>query len=230
MIDDFNIKFILWDVDGTLLDFISAETVALRACFKDFGFGECTDSMKKEYEVINRKYWEALERGEITREILFPGRFEEFLSKYGLDTSRVNEFNELYQIHLSNNEEFFPKAEDTVRHFKGLYPQFAATNGPTATQKRKLAHSGLDKILDKFFISEEIGFDKPRKEFFEEIFNRVGDHNPANYVIIGDSLTSDMQGGINAGIKTCWYNPAGKANNSGLKIDAEIKTLTELYK
>ena len=109
--------------------------------------------------------------------------------------------------------------------------QYAVTNGTLAAQRRKLAASGLDQLLDAAFISDEISIEKPNIGFFEKVFETLsvaGNFDKNEIIIVGDSLTSDMQGGNNAGIVCCWYNPKGNKNTKGLRIDYEIKNLNEV--
>ena len=111
---------------------------------------------------------------------------------------------------------------------KGKYRQYAVTNGTIVAQKRKLTQSGLINIFDDIFISDEIGFEKPAIEFFNAVQQKIGNFNKDEVMIIGDSLTSDMQGGNNADILCCWYNSHGAENKYGIKIDYEIKDIAEV--
>lgn len=223
------IKAILWDIDGTLLDFLAAEKAAIRKCFEIFGLGECTDEMIKRYSAINKKYWECLERGEITKPQVLVGRFEEFFASENILTDCAPEFNQEYQIRLGDTICFCDDSYELVRGLKGRIKQYAVTNGTKVAQDRKLKKSGLIDIFDDVFISEELGFEKPGIGFFEKVWEKIGDYESDEVVIVGDSLTSDMQGGNNAGILCCWYNPKGTINNKELKIDYEIDNLQKIY-
>lgn len=242
-------KYILWDIDGTLLDFIAAEKVAIRACFEKFEMGECTDEMIARYSKINRKYWEALERGEITKQEVLVGRYREFFETEGLDVSKAEPFNDEYQIRLGDTCVFRDGGYEIVSKLKGRVVQYAVTNGTSRAQERKLINSGLDKLLDGVYISDKIGFEKPTSQFFVPVFEAISKleketnkeiNNEINkginkginkdeVLIIGDSLTSDIRGGNNVGIKTCWYNPKGEDNNQGAHVDYEITNLNEIY-
>jgi len=222
------IKYLLWDIDGTLLDFNFAEKEAIRTCFQDFKLGDCNNQMLEAYRLINEKYWRKLECGEITKKEVLEGRFYEFFSKYDLDVSIVSQFNEAYQIYLGNMACYNTHAEETIQALKGKYLQYATTNGTITAQRIKLKKSGLEQVFEEAFISEEIGFEKPSIKFFENVFQKIGSNNRKEYLIIGDSLTSDIQGGNNAGIMTCWFNPKGKKNDKNVKIDYEIHDLIEL--
>lgn len=222
------IKTLLWDIDGTLLDFGKAEAYGIRKCFEIYGLGECTDEMLKRYSVINRKYWEALERGELTKPQVLSGRFVEFFSTEGIDFDRIDDFNHEYQLRLGDKAFFCDNALETVTALKGKYRQYAVTNGTIIAQQRKLNQSGLINILDDVFISDEIGFEKPDIKFFEAVENKIGTFNKGEVMIIGDSLTSDMRGGNNANIICCWYNSHGAENKENIKIDYEIKNIAEV--
>ncbi|MDD7306040.1 MAG: YjjG family noncanonical pyrimidine nucleotidase [Peptoniphilaceae bacterium] len=222
------IKYILWDIDATLLDFDLAEDNSIRYCFDYFDLGFCSADKLLAYKKINDKYWKALERREIDKKQVLIGRFVEFFNKYGYDASIAEDFNEKYQKSLAKFSEFNPFAEEIVAYFHGKYRQFGATNGTKIAQVGKLKKSGLDKSLEKVFISEELGVEKPAKEFFDYIFSYIGDYNKNSYVIIGDSLTSDIQGGVNAAIKTIWFNPKNHQNTLNLRTDYVIKSLKDL--
>ena len=222
------IRVVLWDIDGTLLNFEAAETYAIRACFSACGLGECTDEMLEDYSGINRKYWQRLERGELTKPQVLEGRFVEFFGKYGLDTGCVAKFNSLYQVALGDTFCFHDQGLETVQALHGTVKQYAVTNGTAVAQKRKLAGSGLDKLLDGVFISEEVGVEKPGAEFFHRVFQQIGEYAPDEVLIVGDSLTSDIQGGNNAGIRCCWFNPKGSPAKEGLRIDYQIQQLPQV--
>ena len=160
------IKTLLWDIDGTLLDFGKAEAYGIRKCFEQFGLGECTDEMLERYSVINRKYWEALERGELTKSQVLHDRFIEFFSSESVKFNHIDEFNDEYQLRLGDKAFFCDNALETVMSLKGKYRQYAVTNGTIVAQKRKLTQSGLINIFDDIFISDEIGYEKPAIEFF----------------------------------------------------------------
>lgn len=222
------IKVVLWDVDATLLNFEKAEEAGIRGCFAKYNLGECTDEMMETYKKINRGYWQMMERGEIEKPVLLVKRFEDFLNAYGLDASVAAGFNELYQILLGDTVVFFAHALETVLALKGKVLQCAVTNGTKVAQDRKLKNSGLDKEFDHIFISEVVGIEKPKKGFFDAVFAEIGEYSRDEVLIVGDSLTSDIRGGMNAGIKTCWFNPKGMENTSDLKPDYEIRDIGEV--
>ena len=222
------IKEILWDIDGTLLNFEEAEKHAIRACFAQFGLGECTDHMLADYSAINRVYWQKLERGEMSKPDILIGRFATFFEKYGLDISCAPAFNAQYQISLGDTVCFNPNGLEVVTALQGKVKQYAVTNGTKVAQQRKLERSGLNQLLDGVFISEDLGIEKPGIGFFHRVWEQIGQFDPTEVMIVGDSLTSDIQGGNNAGILCSWFNPEGKENATKLRIDYEIKDLTKI--
>ncbi len=222
------IKTLLWDVDGTLLDFSKSEEYGIRKCFEIFGLGDCTDEMLLRYSKINRKYWEKLERNEITKQQVLTERFIEFFSSENIDFNDVKNFNDEYQVRLGDEYFFCDNGLETVTELKGKYKQYAVTNGTFVAQNRKLTQSGLIDLFDDVFISDVIGFEKPSIEFFNAVENKIGEFKKDEVMIIGDSLTSDIKGGNNAGILCCWYNPLSLENKDNLKIDYEIKNLNEI--
>lgn len=219
------IKAVLWDIDGTLLDFVKCERKALKKCFSIFELGECTDDMLDMYSKINKRYWKRLERGEITKRQVLVGRFEEFFENIGLPVNIVSDFNNEYQYRLGDYAYFCGRGKYVVSSLAGHVKQYAVTNGTLIAQEKKLHKSGLDKLLDGIFISENIGIEKPDKRFFDAVFEEIGDYDKDEVMIIGDSLSSDMRGGNNAGILCCWYNRYGEENTEGVRIDYEIKSL-----
>ncbi len=222
-------KVILWDIDGTLLDFHPAERHAIQKCFREFGLGECTDEMVQEYSGINKRYWLALELGKITKEQVLVGRFRELFANHGIDEELATKVNAKYQMYLGDEVFFFPGVMDMIQDFKeqGLV-QCAVTNGTKVAQVRKLSKSGLDQLLDFIFISEDVGYEKPAPEFFQKVFAKIGEYQPDEVLIVGDSLTSDMKGGKGAGIRTCWFNPKGVAKSFQIDTDYEIQQIVQV--
>ena len=222
------IKVILWDVDGTLLDFKKAEYVAIKKCFEIFDLGECSDEMISRYSDINRRYWEKLERKEITKQEVLVNRFVDFFESEDIVTDCAEEFNKEYQLQLGETICFCDNCYEMLKGLKGQVKQYAVTNGTRIAQDRKLSKSGLIDIFDGVFISEVVGCEKPGIEFFEHVWEQIGFYEKDEVMIVGDSLTSDIQGGNNAGIVCCWYNPKHVENNSNLRIDYETDDLQKI--
>lgn len=220
-------EIILWDVDQTLLDFDLSQDYALKFSFKEFGL-EADDEIVARYAAINDAYWKRLERGEVTKSELLTGRFEALFRELGIPHISSERFGTVYQKALGSVFYFRDDAYQLCRKLKGKVRQYAVTNGVSSTQRNKLHLSGLDQILDDIFVSEEMGYPKPYIEYFDRCFQKIPDFHKDKAIIIGDSLSSDMKGGNLAGISCCWYNPEGKVNDTGLKIDYEIRNLWEV--
>lgn len=223
------ISTILWDVDGTLLDFIAAEKAAIKTLFKEFNLGECSDEMIKRYSEINKGYWQRLERGEITKQEVLVGRFKEFFKSEGLDSYVAEEFNSLYQLRLGDTIVYHDDSLEIIKSLKGRVRQYVVSNGTVEAQSKKLRLSGLGELMDGIFLSEHIGVEKPNIEFFDKVFEEIEPADRGSIMIVGDSLTSDIQGGNNAGIVACWYNPHGNKAPDKYRIDYEIFDLHQIY-
>ncbi len=223
-----NFDVVLWDVDGTLLNFSEAEKAAIRSLFSEFGLGECTDEMLSRYSDINRKYWNRLERGEMTKPEILVGRFAEFFAAEGIEPSLCKRFNEAYQLRLGDTIVFCDNSKELAASLAGKVRQYVVSNGTVAAQTKKLKNSGFDKLMDGVFLSEEVGYEKPAKGFFDCVFEEIGPLDKDRVLIVGDSLTSDIAGGACAGIRTCWYNPGGSVNDTEARVDFEIRDLNEV--
>lgn len=220
-------SLILWDVDGTLMDFKRSEHESLKKALKTFGYNASEADISL-YSAINDSCWKRYEKGEMTYDDIFYNRFAEFFSKIGFweDISKVNEIyrNNLGEIFFLNEH-----ALDICLSLKGKIRQYIVTNGYAKTQEKKITASGLADAVDGIFVSGLIGCPKPEKKFFDICFEKIGNVDIKNTIIVGDSLSSDIKGGENAGILTCWYNPLRQENNVGVKIDFEISRLDEIY-
>ena len=223
------IKAILYDVDGTLLDFETQEEVALSYCFKKYNLGELSEEKLELYKRINLGYWEMFEKNLITKEKLVVKRFEDYLEALGVKLD-AEEVNDTYFSKLGDTIVFKDNSYELVKSLKGKIKQYVVTNGAIRVQKTKLAKSGFDKLMDDVFISDEVGYQKPRKEFFDAIKNRLGDVANDEILIVGDSLTSDMKLADNCNLVSCFYNPKKKDYKVDFKIDYEISDLNEVKK
>jgi len=222
------INVVLWDIDGTLLNFHIAEKTAIRALFQKFGLGICTEDMLQDYSRINAVYWKRLERGEMTKPQILTGRFETFFGKYGLDTGCVADFNAAYQLALGDTICFNPGGLEAVQALKGSVLQCAVTNGTRIAQRKKLTLSGLGDLFDGVCSSHAIGVETPNAAFFDAVWQAIGSYAREEVLIVGDSLTSDIQGGNNAGIKACWFNPHRSPAPADLRVDYDITELSEV--
>lgn len=224
------IKAILWDIDGTILDFKKAEYYGMKNCFVHFDLGECTDEMIERYSAINDRYWELLEEGRIEKEKVFTERFRDFFETEKIGFTQFEEFHLEYRKQLRDIIIFRDNGYELLQELKGQIKQYAVTNGSYNVQKHKLEKSGLKELFDDCFISDQIGVEKPNVEFFNYVKKAIGDIRDSEMIIVGDSLTSDMRGGNNAGIACCWYNPNENANTKDVKIDYEIRNLWDVKK
>lgn len=220
------IEFLFLDLDDTILDFKKAERIAIAKTIRAFG-AEATEAACARYSQVNDLHWKMLERGEITREQVQTGRFAMFFGELGIpvDPAAVTR---VYEGHLATGHYYLPGAEETVKEkLFGKYRLFLASNGTGHVQRGRLTSAGLYPYLERSFVSQELGFNKPSKEYFEAAFARIPGFDPGKCLMVGDSLTSDIQGGINAGIKTCWVNPS-HAPCGNIRPDYEIEALADL--
>lgn len=221
-------KTLLWDVDGTLLDFFSAEQKGIVNVFNNHGCNINSDYLKR-YHDINMRLWRAYEKGEINKEDIFLNRFQKLLSEMGIQEDGVL-FEKEYRKELDANHDLIDGATEICQELYQTHEMYIVTNGLADTQNRRLKESGLLNYFKDVFISEEIGFQKPSVEFFSHCFHNIQNKDRSTMLIIGDSLSSDIQGGINVGIDTCWFNKNNEKNDSQLKITYIIKELQDLKK
>lgn len=221
-----NYDTLLLDADDTLLDFRQTEKAALENTFDEYGL-TLTDEIRDIYKTVNHELWSAFERGEITKETITSTRFQRVFDTVGYHVDG-HTFHLDYQKALGRGYFLIDGAKELCEKLAGKYRLYCVTNGVAATQYSRLSGSGLGDYFDNIFVSEEIGHQKPSKDYFSAVFKSIGRFNPSNALIVGDSLTSDIQGGKNTGIDTCWYNPSGKTAESAVKADYEIRKLDEL--
>lgn len=219
---------ILFDIDGTLLDFNAAQENALKRAFENHNY-LLDDNVKGIYNEINHELWNQYEKGSITKEAVIYSRFVKLFEALNLDGDGVA-FEDEYQNLLGEGHELIDGAIEVLDTLYKTHNLYIVTNGVTRTQKSRLKASKLDTYMKDIFISEETGYQKPMKEYFDYCFERIPEINLKRTIIVGDSLSSDILGGNNVGIDTCWFNPLGVKCNLKVKIDYEIKELSELYK
>ena len=220
------IEFLFLDLDDTILDFHKAERIAISRTFREYGI-EPTEEVLQRYHVINRLHWQMLERGELTRDQVLVQRFEALFSERGIvcDGAAVAKS---YEQYLSIGHYFLPGAEAAVKRLSQKYRLFLASNGTASVQAGRMTSANLYPYFEKVFVSQEIGFNKPAKAYFDACFSQIPGFDPCRAMMVGDSLTSDIQGGNNAGILTCWVNGRGEAPDPNIPADYEIKALSEL--
>ncbi len=220
------IKNVFLDLDDTLLDFKRAESQAIRNTLAKLGI-EPTDETVSLYSRINKSCWEKLELGLYTRDEVLYTRFNMLFGRLSI-SGDAHATQRIYEYELSLGAYFLDGAEELLDSLYGKYRLYLATNGIMAVQKRRIESSGIGKYFDKIFVSERIGYNKPDKRFFDACFAEIEGFKKEETVIVGDSLTSDIKGGINAGIKTVYFNPLCKENSTGITPDCEIHSLGEL--
>lgn len=220
------ITHILWDMDDTLLDFKKSEAYAIHKVLEDNDIAPTEETVAL-YEKFNQACWKALEKGEITREKLYTERFRLLFEALGLERD-CSAISAEYPVRLGESAEFIPGAWELCVALKKQYKEYIVTNGNAYTSGNRIRISGLGELMDGYFISEVMGVNKPAAEYFERCMAEMPGAKRENTVIVGDSLSSDMKGGRNAGIKCVWYNPHGKLAPEEDLFDAEIRDLQEL--
>ncbi len=206
---------VLFDADGTLLDFQKSEREAVAEALQSMGVSP-TAEMLEIYSQINDDLWKKLERGEIERSVLLYHRFELLFERYGIFAD-AKEMAKRYMQTLSTKGYVLEGATELCEKLRGVCRLYIVTNGTEVIQKGRFARSGLESYFEKCFISQVIGYNKPSEKFFEYVAADIPDFSKEKTLIVGDSLSSDIQGGIRFGIDTCWYNPEGKTVPDSMK-------------
>ena len=220
------IEFLLLDLDDTILDFHKAERIAIAKTFSDFGV-EPTEAVLHRYHLINRSCWERLETGEWTREQVLVNRFSLLFDEVGV-VADATACARAYEKNLSIGHYFLPGALEAVEALSKKYRLFLVSNGTASVQKGRLTSANLYPYFEKVFVSQEVGHNKPALEYFQKVFAQIPGFDPKKAIIVGDSLTSDILGGINAGIATCWVNPGHLPKREDIPADYEIEGIYQL--
>ncbi|MDW7617302.1 YjjG family noncanonical pyrimidine nucleotidase [Peribacillus simplex] len=219
-------EIILFDVDDTLLDFRISEKKALHEAFLEFGLPTGAKDYVVGYQEISRGLWRDLEQGLIDLTELGVERFKRLFLKHGLDI-HADSFSRAYLGYLGKEIHLMPGAVEVCEKLKGCRLAII-TNGFTSVQTARIGGSPLSHTFEHLIASQEAGFQKPDKGIFDYAFSKLKITDKSKALIVGDSLTSDIQGGLNYGMDTCWYNPHQKDNNLGIKPTYEIRKLTDL--
>ncbi len=222
------IKFVFIDLDDTIFDFHKAEKTAIASTLEKIGI-EPKESTLKRYSEINRKMWQRLELGELTRKEVLIERFRALFDELEVFKDPY-ETKKIYEEKLAIGHYFIEGAEEVLDTLFGKYRLFIMSNGTAHVQDSRIASSDIPKYFEEIFISEKVGFNKPAIEFFDACFSTIKNFSKDESIIIGDSLSSDIRGGKNAGIKTCLFNPDKKPITGALTPDFEIASLKELPK
>ncbi len=220
-------KTLLFDVDDTLLDFQKAEKSALRMLFEEKGMS-LTSEIEAQYKKINKSLWTAFEEGEINRDEVVNTRFSILFKEYGEEVDGIL-FENNYRSYLEEGNQLMEGALQFINQIQSEYDLYIVTNGISKTQDKRLRNAGLHALFQDIFVSEDTGYQKPMKEYFDYVFERIPNFVPEEGLIIGDSLSADMKGGYVAGIDTCWFNPERKLNDSGIIPTYEVHNFEELY-
>lgn len=220
------IEFLLLDLDDTILDFHKAETIALTKTLEEYGIPPTEETVSL-YSAINKKHWEMLERGEINREQVKVLRFARLFEKLAVDIDALA-VADRYRENLAIGHYFLPGAEEALEVLNKKYRLFITSNGASKVQSGRMTSANLYRFFEKTFVSEDLGADKPSAAYFEGAFSQIPGFDKKKAMIVGDSLTSDIQGGINAGIATCWVNPRHVIAPEHIKPDHEIEALHQL--
>lgn len=220
------VEFLLLDLDDTILDFHKAEGIAIRKTIASFGV-EPTDAVCARYSVINKAHWEMLERKELTREQVVVQRFAKLFEELGVPVDAA-ECAARYEENLSIGHYFLPGAEETLAILSKKYRLFLASNGTARVQAGRLKSANISHYFEKIFVSQEIGANKPSMEYFSRCFAQIPGFDRQKAMIVGDSLTSDILGGINAEIRTCWVNPEQKPVRPDIAPDYQIPGISQL--
>ncbi len=220
------IRYIFLDLDNTILDFNRAEKGALARTLTLLGL-EPTEEVLARYHVINQQQWERLERGEATREEILYKRFEILFEEYQI-SAEAFEAKKTYERELSIGHYFLPGAEELLKKLSQEYVLYLASNGTKSVQEGRISSAKIAKYFQEIFISEDLGCNKPSPEFFEKCFSVIPGFEPMECVIIGDSLTSDILGGLNAGIHTIWYNPEGIEHDGKIQPERQVSCLEDI--
>lgn len=218
---------VLFDADDTLFDFGAAEREAITSVLDRYGFPS-DDGVIAEYSRINLGFWKMLERGEIKKDELKIRRFSAFCEHFGFEADAV-EMASAYMEALSKQSRLLDGSIDVCEKLFGKCRLYVITNGIKFIQEGRFSASPIMKYFDGVFISEVIGYDKPKREYFEAVAKAIPDFDRAKTLVVGDSLTSDIQGGINFGLDTCWFNPKEKPCPDNIRATYEIKNISEVY-
>lgn len=223
-------EILLFDIDNTLLNFDLAEEKAIHVALTHYDI-EPTLEVVSKFKEINKQLWKKFELGKITKERLLEKRFEELFEFLGnikyLENNISREINTYYLNQLANSSDLMPDAYEVLNELSKSHKIYLVTNGVTKTQTKRINNSSIKKFFNGIYISETIGIQKPYKGFFDYVFADLKIKDKKKVLLIGDSLTADIIGGINYGIDTCWYNFKTQESKD-IRPTYEIKSLKEL--
>ena len=219
--------YLLFDADNTLFDFDRADHYAFAAACAVSGL-EFSEELLRRYWVHNNAVWTMFDRGEATKDFIVLERFRRFFAELDIDADPAL----ANRVHLEALATCAFPTEHSVEVCKTLaktHRLVLITNAVASVQRGRLERAEIKPYLEAAFISEEAGAQKPTKEYFDSVVSRIDGIAKDNCLVVGDSLTSDIQGAVNYGLASCWYNPKRAENPDGLRVDYEITDLRELY-
>ena len=220
------VKAVFLDVDNTLLDFDKCSVAAMRQGFAELGL-PYTERVYDTFRPINLGLWQAMERGEISQQDIFDTRWGKIFSVLGIQADGVD-FEKRFRRGLHEGAELVDGAPEILEYLAARYPLYVVSNGPQGQQEYRLEKAGLRKWLTRVFTSEWAGVSKPERRFFERCFAELPGLDPADCMIVGDSLTADIAGGAAFGMQTCWFNFKGVSVPENLQADHWVGSLAEL--
>jgi 2-haloacid dehalogenase len=219
-------KWILFDADGTLFDYERAENRALQSTFADL-----SEPFRKEYfglyRIYNAQVWAEFEQGRIGAVALRVERFRRMFAAAGIQR-QPEEFSRVYLPNLAKGSYLIRGAEETVAALRPLFKLGLITNGLSDVQRPRLAASPLADVFDVVAISEELGAAKPHAAYFDAVFRLMDGADRRTVLVVGDGLTSDIQGGAGYDLDTCWYNPGAIPADSRFPATYEVKQLEDV--
>ena len=218
---------LLFDADNTVLDFDSSEEQALKRAFAKVGL-HFDQNVLTVYRKNNIAQWQLFEKGELTKPQVLINRFILTFEDLQLPNDELDKVATLYEEYLKFGFFVVPHAEEVLTELQKNCQLYIVSNGVAEIQNSRMKGSGLEKYFRERFVSETVGYPKPQIEYFNYCFEHIADFDKSKTLIIGDSLTSDIQGGVNAGIDTCWFNPMHAKNTSQLTPTYEIDDLRQL--
>ncbi|NLL15608.1 MAG: noncanonical pyrimidine nucleotidase, YjjG family [Clostridiales bacterium] len=220
-------KILLFDLDNTLLDFCANETDSLNKLFQKHGY-IFTDELFELYNSVNKQLWADYENGKIELDDVLNSRFSETMLRLGKEVDGI-EWENQYRELLGNGCQLIEGALEVCRRLSESHRLFVITNGITKTQIKRLKQSGLYEFFEDIFISQSIGSQKPSKEFFDYVMSHIKGFNGKEALIIGDSLNTDIKGGLMSGIDTCCFNSKLHECSPEIRTTYTIASLEELY-
>lgn len=222
-----NYKHLLFDADNTLFDFTYSQRKALHICLSHFGY-EFNENIFETFTKTNYKLWKAFDNNEITHEEIKLERFRAFFDVLQLPQPDLVKFNDMFIEKLIEHSKLLDGSEEFIVENHNKFRLYIITNGMKEVQRPRFENLHLKNNFKDVFISGEMGKSKPNRDFFQHVFDTVGDKDKSNYLVIGDNPVADVQGGKEFGFDTCWFNPHGYKVENREFIDFEIEKISEL--